>query len=560
MLIIETGAELYRELKKRGLHLRKENGRDNKLLILLANKLRCESNKIQDYLDNSDVTAETFLLCFMEVTEPFSKMYQEIWKFLSDYKAPNVTESLSVRFGFENDDRKVAIDLDTFREQITRITNLTTSELNIEWPYEALSHLFQVSQILLRDVAGLSLNSKYIPGDSMQLPIPQVASHSFDPIIVKIRDLFQKIIDNSKNIDRARTEKSYILTDLMPAWHYVFDNTEKISDVGKSQAFDYYQSNIEPLIDSQRKIKQQIIRDTLDILNLPFWRHRWHMYEVWCTVKALQALKVYNPVLKIIGGRIPIDGYEAGIIAGLHSEGFPEACVGVQYQTAFVKDKRKGIKPDLRVWFNQKVDDTENAALVIEYKQHKNLNRTYIKEIMEAYTQGCPNSGGVIVVNYDNLDGDPDCPPGATLLTEFHPSNASVLSHFDKAVFEGLTKAGFRIKAAKILLLDVSGSMLGRYDKIVNVLAKLDKRSDIEIIHFNFRITENEMEEAYLPKVRGGTDRSNALKELYQIKGHLREVLIVSDEILSVNTTPYIDNIYECFPDDLPNFLKDLEW
>lgn len=558
--VIETAYALYREMSRKGLHFRKENGRDNELLESLASRLRCSSSGFSSSLKRSKLSAEEFLIHFLEIAEPFSKMYEEIWGFLNKHKAPDATEIISVRFGFPRNKNKTTVNLEAFRRQVDSIKKIDTRILQKVWPERAFSALFKIKEILLETdtLEDQVFDISYHRGDHLQLPFIAGMDHSFDSVVYGIKTVFQQVIDTAERSKDDNSDQAYILSNLLPSWHGIFQGLSRFSDVRKDKALDHYNKHIQPLLIEHKATVDKLVREFLDILDLPFWQHRWHMYEVWCTIRSLKALRLFEPKLRITNGRFPIDGYDSGIIADLTKGKFPEACITVQHHTAYITSRRKGIKPDLKVLFDQEVFNPESTAMVIEYKQHKTLNKPYIEEIMDSYTKGFTKSEGLIVVNYDALSSHPTCPPKAVLLHGFQPNNPKVLQLFEGQVNEIMNAAGFGI--SKIILFDVSSSMKGTYIPIWELLSDFNDRNDIEIHHFNTHLKENETGEHFLPVTNGGTDIETSLKELHELKGHLKEIVIVTDEPFRKHLRPFIDNIHTCIPADLPSLLAKLKW
>lgn len=71
----------------------------------------------------------------------------------------------------------------------------------------------------------------------------------------------------------------------------------------------------------------------------------------------------------------------------------------------------------------------------------------------------------MIVVNYDAMQVLPALPPNCLSVSEMHPGNRPAVRDYGMALARLLTNASFRPKKCNlVVLLDVSGSMNGRYD------------------------------------------------------------------------------------------------
>ncbi len=353
-----------------------ENGRDNALLRELGSKLGCPDTRLQRFLDGSDLSAEAFLRVFLQLAAPFSRMFQEVWDYLSREVAPKATETISIRFGFPDAEKQCSIDLEQFRRYVETSERVIAAVTTRLWPYKALHGLFDVSRKLsdMRQEATWRLydqKGRYEPGKPYDLPTVSCSGHPFDEVVQSVRSVFQYIIDGyvaernqKENIrtlpeiqedETANQERpslrqpAYLLTDLLPTWYYIFARCRDFPPSSKNAALQEYERAVRPFLTAGTGTAEVPLLAALDILDLPFWRHRWHTYEVWATVLTLRTLDDFTPSLRVNRGYCPIDGYSAAIIADLTARDRHSACVAVQVETPFQQGRRKAIKPDLRV-------------------------------------------------------------------------------------------------------------------------------------------------------------------------------------------------------------------
>ncbi|AFY60054.1 VWA domain-containing protein [Synechococcus sp. PCC 6312] len=588
---IETASELYREIKKRGLHLRKENGRDNSLLQELKNKLGCENLRLQEFFDTTDLSAEVFLKNFLQLSAPFACMFKEIWHYLNSQYAPNATETISVRFGFEDSEDQCSVDLEQFRryvETIERFLSTVTTQL---WPREALNRLFHLGNVLIDEANEptrklYNEHGRYEPGKSYKLPIVSSIDHPFDKIIKDISEVFKCIIDsyvveqehqrttrqlpelkgNTKESEEQMSLRlsTYLLTDLLPVWFYILDRYPEIKSSAKDTALKEYKNSVEPLLLSKESITESVLWEALDILDLPFWRHRWHTYEVWASVLTLQSLKAYRPTLRIEKGHVALDGFSAAVVADLKASDHSSACLAVQVETPFKRGKRKAIKPDLRVCFdNPKLID--NTAGVVEFKQRWKINRKELEEMAIAYSRGCPKSGGVIILNYDKTDTPVSLPPRAYLIEGVHPQNPNNVKQFQQQLLKILEDAGLiPMTEETVVLLDVSSSMgyLYQDSEVQKYLCELLAIPWIKIFRFNDGlIAGGDIDTAMAQNLTtsGGTQLGKALLDIESLFGLPTKLLIVTDGEHD-NPRKFLDriqNVKECLPGEIG---KEIQW
>lgn len=582
----ETAAELYREIKRRGLHLRKDYGRDNVLLKQLCAELSCSDGHLQKFLDKSNLSAEDFLRTFLKITEPFSRMFAEIWKYLAGKCAPDAHEAISIRFGFPESGQHSEVDFEAFRRYIRSTEEVLTSVRMTLWPSEALYKLFELSKILLSEGPDYTSYDyeRYNPGKPYVMPQVTEGPHEFDTIIRRIRDLFQRIIDDyaaehevlqtKRHLPELRetteedSEKSnlrnaaYLLTDLLPRWTYLLKNTSLLPPSSKDNAYMYYMREIEPALSSGMGLARVPLLRALDILDLPFWRYRWHTYEIWGTILTLQALDQYKPNLRIVDGRIPLDGYRAEIIADLRAKGYEGACVAIQVQTPFDRPPRKAIKPDLRICFSQAFTP-DQTAVIVEFKQRLKLTSQSIEEVASAYRDGSPRIGGVLVLNYDTSHVAPQMASDCFLIQGLHPGNFGSIKAFWDCLLRALKSAGLSPEAENVVvLLDVSGSMGHRYNPVVvqEALRRLLSAKWLRILRFNNGLVPGgDLDETTCEAIRtsGGTELGRALDDMERIYGLPEKLLVVTDggHDHPNEKLARISCVRECVPSDLSDFV-----
>jgi len=558
---IETAGVLYREIKRRGLHLREQNGRDDALLQELTSRLGCPDEHLQRFLDASNLSAEAFLRVFLQLAAPFARMFQEIWEYLSHHNAPKTAETISIRFGFEDDEDRQSFDLEQFRRYVETSRMVFASVVTHHWPSEALNGLFSIGRTVIspeREPIWRIYNEhgRYEPGKPYDLPLVSCTGHPFDEVVQGVRDVFQQIIigyiiemeqehsvrrlpevieqkDQSEH-DFSFQRSSSLLTDLLPTWYYIFARCANIGERPKDAALQEYDVTVRPLLQSRTDRANVPLLEALDILDLPFWRHRWHTYEVWASVLTLRSLQEYRPILRIGSGHIPLDGYTAAVVADLKAHDCVSACVAVQVETPFRKGKRKAIKPDLRVCFADP-SSAENTAGVIEFKQRSRIDRQVLAEMANAYSHGCPRSGGVLILNYDSTSTAIYLPPNCYFIEGVQPLNLRGIRLFQQRLSEILCVVGFEPpRGSTIVLLDVSASMGDSYrDRNVQVsLRKILGMPWVKILRFNNWLVEGgdlDPLSAQSLTTSGGTQLGRALSDLEYLFGLPDNLLIVTD-------------------------------
>lgn len=584
---IETASDLYRAIKDRGLHLRSKNGRDDALLGELAAALGCHDRRLQRFLDRSDLSAAEFLRSFLELAAPFARMFQEIWDYLNLQLAPKATETISVRFGFEDADDRCMIDLEQFRRYVETAQRVVAAVTTQIWPYDALHGLFAVGR-KLADTSGeqtwklYSQHGQYQPGKPYDLPFVHPSGHPFDDVLQSIHGVFEHIIngyateqsqqerarrlqelrevEEDSNEQQSLRRASFLLTDLLPKWFFILARSNNFHTHAKDEALSEYRKAVEPHLSSGTGITEVSLLEALDVLDLPFWRHRWHTYEVWATVLTLRFLEDYKPILRVEAGYASLDGYSDAVIADLKARDHDIASVAVQVETPFKMGTRKAIKPDLRICIENHTISA-NTVGVVEFKQRSRLDSKTLNEMARAYTEGCPNSGGCVILNYDKTDKFIDLPPRSYLIESVRPLKQANLEMFREKLSDILIEAGFLpLRDETTVLLDVSSSMGRAYQtwEVQRYLRQLLALPWLKILRFNNGLVEGgdlDAETAAGLTTSGGTQLRQALTEIDSLCGLPRKLLIVTDgeHDNPTDILARVPEVRECLPDEIGN-------
>jgi hypothetical protein len=361
------------------------------------------------------------------------------------------------------------------------------------------------------------------------------------------------------------------LEDLMPAWHAILKNWRTIEGSRKQEAKRFFDREIEPLLESSTRHIAARVLQALDLLDMPFWRHRWHTYEIWATVVALQTLDEYKPMPIVVARRIPLDGTQPALVARLSGEvpGF----VHVQSETTLpstasiqsVLWKRK-IKPDLRVGLTDPASH-DGTVTIVEFKQRRDLDQKHVMKVMTAYSAGSPRGGGVIIINYDDAPApSPGPPSGCCLLGNVRPGPTGDVEAYKRAVKWAVKQGGLQPPRRRkdCVLLDVSGSMEDQYknSKAQTALRRLLALPYVTVLRFNDGLVSGgDLREDGTLTTGGSTQLGSALRQMFSLPefGIPERLLVVTDggHDHPVAELSKISEVRECSPDD---FGENLDW
>jgi len=554
--IHETAIELHRELARRGLELNPQVGRDAALHAALAAKLKLPADGFSPALAASGKSAEEYLRCLVEIAQPFAQMFQKIWSYLSGHCAPKADESLLVRFGLDHDNQ-TEIDWNQLRLMVESSKKIWAAGPVMLWPRKQLFNLGSI----LHPHAGPWPNytDHYERGKPFQLPEVAV-SNAEDEIGRRVREVLQSWIDavhaswpiererkrdlpelvqssskeGSESDDRQTLlDLSFMLTDLVPIWRHILDSWSSIPEAAKKEASRFFDQEIAPRLVLSSGGGWRSLLEALDILDLPFWKHRWHTYEVWAAIVALEALHEYHPQLVVTGGHVALDAASPALIARLGAQQTVYAHAQGETKLPVPFGKRKAIKPDLRF----SIDDPTTiggTVAIVEFKQRRELDVAHVSEVLGAYSLGVGLGGGVVLINYDAIPTIA-VPPLCVLLGDVHPGAPNKVRAYQEAVRGCFSRAGIIPPLTKLfVLLDVSGSMGSEYtsDAAQRGLRRLVALPWVKVFRFNDGLEAGgDLETNHPIRTGGGTQLGAALQQLFALAGAgiPERLLIVTD-------------------------------
>jgi len=227
-----------------------------------------------------------------------------------------------------------------------------------------------------------------------------------------------------------------------------------------------------------------------DILELPFWKYRWRVYEIWATVTALAALEPLGFSLTFApGGQSMLEQGAAGLLAV--RDQLPAAYAFAQ--PSYVNSKGQTVQPDLVVSTSPDMAslDASNVELIVEMKQRKRSThhewsrKKHFEEVLECYAAATA-TGHVILLNYDDLPDQLSVPATALALPEFRPGPGFAPALLPAAVARCLPGyAGAPAASGEhLIVLDHSGSMANVFAKAASEVRNyLERYGDAALLY-----------------------------------------------------------------------------
>lgn len=535
---------LWQHLKHRfGLHLRKEGGRDNQLYDKLKENLGCPKEiGIERFLkDNPTITSLRFIQAFLSVTEPFSNMYKDIFAVMKEFSMKEVHEAVKIRCELDNEN--LDFNLEHFKELIrieSKVREVIQQKL---WKPEFVNeipHFFRI----------LTSNSIVVNHQQELAEVLESPKTYFHP---KLDEYLYEVYNLLLNIKNQKLRDSNWNGPYGLAKPYYDEFVSNGLPIDTEEAIEYYE-RVFSMLESKPVEIEVIVEKLEDYLNLPFWKNRWYVYEVWITLRTVKALKNYNIELNVGSeGVLPLKSGRYSKVGTFIDEKNQEYTLHAQLQTAVEGfENRKGMEPDLRITKGN-ILRSNFTKIIIECKQRINMNKEQLEKNIELYEHGASNSNNLFV-NYDVFpDIDKRKFKRTQLLSDVRPNNTeeyyNVLNHL-LLISNIIPQKNKKNYCA--LLIDSSGSMdeyltLEVKDELLTILetVEVDKyfyfNSDLIEPIYN---TPKSLLENLVPN--GGTNLDCALKTLVKKHSDIKSILIIADHnpiLYSSETREYFDKI-----------------
>ncbi|WP_415760651.1 hypothetical protein [Pseudomonas sp. LT1P18] len=369
---VRTAADLHRYLtKNKNFDFNPDHGRDEALYTELKRTLELPDGKFLEGLSEKNISAEQYLRALMAIAEPLSEMYRGILAYCTRANVLRSKRSANIEWEITLGEERIGFSFEDFRLFDEIKTSIAPS--------------FELMFSTKNDLMDWLAHEVFKPSHQ-GLP-----SWDFDWRSVEIF----RILTNARN--RLGLEYAPIFGGLnnlylggsginVPAdlalrvtGHR--DYQAKLSAVAK--AFD----------------PEAIESIASKFIELPFWKFRWQIYEIWIITVSLSEFDHFG--FQLVANHDGHSLIELGRQATLAAhDKSPSTFI---YQPTYWNRNNDEVRPDIVV--SSRSDATpNNVNLVIECKQRLSLDISHLEEVRIKYEAGvCPARGEVVIVNYDDV-------------------------------------------------------------------------------------------------------------------------------------------------------------
>jgi len=490
--IITTAADVYRHLVDEGLMLRKDgSGRDDALWTELITRLNfpISTTNIPQALEDSNTSVEDFIRAFFTCFEPFAVMMADICLVMQKLDAQKSYRSLSVSYTFSGEDDVVDFSLSHFRDFWRSYQKLYQRAVFRFWNEYDIDRF---REDLERHSLAYSINSATTSENEHWMPSDNFPSEwNSDKEVMSIAKTLQALWNSLVEVSSYSSEVdaiSSVLVDTHSQKEWRNDEFEEEDTLGRffinqevtarplntddvnhlkeiiclasgnlcqiailrqnedspkfGDEYEYNKPNslvgiIKHYYDlpTEERIIESLSEEIHTILNLPVWKHRWQLYQVWVGLYALDRLQNTGLSLNVYIENSKIELYEQhpAQIADIAGCRVPVS-YWAELQTAVTgpDEKINSIRPDYKL-AKSSVTNPINTLLLIEAKQRRFMSIPNMEKLYNRYKQGCPD-GTLIFVNYDAFPDIEKTDSNTLFISQFRPGNNAAKRQVDECL------------------------------------------------------------------------------------------------------------------------------
>ena len=458
---LQTAADVYRFLRDEGLMLRRDGtGRDDALWAELVFRLGFDPDitDLPSGLEARNTTVEEFVQAFLTCFEPFAVMMADICLFMERHGAVRSYHGLAISYQFSEDDKAVKFTLSHFQEfwrSYHKVYERAVFQLWSLWNLRSYvndlaKHIDAYSVLSIKTERPIP---QWAPGQSVPIELQSdeaVLAHA--NILHELWGSVQRSINRSDqevpppsspfiagndnmNEGAGRIFRNQELAGLHPlsvqelaelrelliAGHqHLVKASWLLSESAKVPAFsasyEYGEPNSLPVILEQYKdlptyqrLVESLAEELHSILQLPVWKHRWQLYQVWVGLFVLDLLREQGLDFAVHApdGKLELYEHHPAHIADLRKcKSF--ISFWAELQTAVTGDSGsvQSIRPDYRL-VRSPFTQPKSTLLLVEAKQRISMTSMQLQKLCERYRAGCPE-GSLLFVNYDDFPRNDD--------------------------------------------------------------------------------------------------------------------------------------------------------
>ncbi|MDY7545076.1 hypothetical protein RGU75_02360 [Glaciimonas sp. CA11.2] len=381
--MIKTAVELHKFLVQNESFDFRPEGRDLGLYNAIKLELALPPGEFLKAMDENNVSAERYLHALLDAAKPLSQMYLEILAYCEKANFLQSKNGAKVEWSIKSNGDDIDFMIEKFR--------CYSGVVNTISKFEAAM------------------------GDTKNEVMNWLAHDVFAPFNSGLTNtsLNWQNVEMFKILEEARVSYQGCFPNLWQGLNRLYLGGERISSdramermVTDHLGYHAMLKKVKTVFDSRR-----IENLARDFVQLPFWKFRWQVYEIWGVTKTLVEFEKcgFKLVSSSNGHALAELGQTVILATNLSSE------YALVYQPRYTNRTGMSVHPDLVVAENVKVEpagaapenviiEPVDVALIVESKQRVGLTDKHVSEVFDKYSSGVEEDGGqVVIINYDNV-------------------------------------------------------------------------------------------------------------------------------------------------------------
>lgn len=430
--LIKESCELWLKLSE--LANFDDTAYDDELKNSIIQTLKLGTGGIADELKKHNISTTGLLIAILDALEPFSQMMVDL---LNLYNAAGANSNAhNIQLEFEFDGKPHRYSLNEFKEQKDYFQERSVKRTRLINPRNLIARMDEIENGIIRynnDLpeqvyygqiqAWLAINWKGILPEYLP-PFPTTNCDQIDKKLAQLIKLVEEAIQcdrkeyspleeieeqimaaaNENKPKNQEVETDNWIKDFVISYYnfvcfliFKISNNNSISDVVESVDRILADPKVFSIVTEIEQVKA-----VREILNMPFWKHRYEMYSVWvftCIADAFSDLGIrYNVTDGVL--QFKFSGTKLATV-DLPDMQF-EICAEIQHpaKEPIGEGRINNIQPDYTIL--SKTKDKSDACLLIECKQYKKSNKKNFASAVNDYARAKPNAM-VFLSNYGRI-------------------------------------------------------------------------------------------------------------------------------------------------------------
>lgn len=495
----------------------------------LSIPLPCGDIKME--LRKRNISPELFIGAFFKAIQPYAQMMADLCVFFYFHGVKRTNKDMKILFDFGKGPEDLGFDLKHFRETLWKYRKISQYVAIYGWNHNTLRSLAGIFRDFWRynpqDTNAEDWLFNYRENRKFDFPLPILSTTGIEEIDLWLQGIWQvwatiilecrKYGSNRDDLrkyaetqQRERPEipeeerkesyefirRSQDLPDF-EEWDaqtlFVLDSerwpesmlrglfgfTEKLIEIPEAERTEKVQPIIQqiqglfsnlPRWEGEREV---LIKELLELLNLPIWNRRHELYQTWVLTQIDKALEDYPRTIYHVNGALILrfSGTHVGTIETEKGRIYLWSELRSPLANPLGKGRKGHIQPDYSLTF-EPITAPSQTVVAIECKQYRRANSKNFADALIDYARGRPNAK-VLLVNYGDIPKkildriDNNLKARTLTVGNFMPNRLKEIEIFKQLLLESLPKSTVKREVKEplkemqfdLIAVDISGSM-----------------------------------------------------------------------------------------------------